>query len=121
MINPQYSDQTQRRLRALQTPATFYAAVGTGTAVYTGQADEFFLIRAFSVSNPTGSAISLTLTVGGNNWVTGAQVSANSVSTVEGIAGQMLEDGVDIVASGAGLIIFGWGLRIRGGGDAWTL
>ena len=115
-----YVDQDQRRKDTLVTPITFFATAATDTVAYAGVPDQYFLIRSISVANTTGLAVNLTLKVGGNSWVTARTVMGNQTQSIEGVAGQMLADGDDLTVTGAGLLVFGWGLRIRGATE-WTL
>lgn len=118
-----FVDQSTRRATSLITPLPFDVDLGTGaTSVYVGILAKFFLIRAISVCNTTASPINLTVTKNGSDWVTAHPIPANTTESVEGLGGILISDSQSITAlgSGAGLTLFGWGLRIDGG-DSWIL
>lgn len=116
----QFIDQQQRRQRTLATPIKFSVALGTNTTIYTGIVDQFFLVREAFIANTTVASVELTLTGGGDSWITGQSIPANTTTVLEGLKGAMLLDSEDIVGSGSGLVVYGWGLRIEGAND-WTL
>lgn len=116
----QFIDQQQRRQRTLATPVKFSVAISTDTTIYEGIADQFFLVREAFIGNTTGSPIALTVTGGGDSWITSQSIPANTTTILEGLKGAMLLDGEDLVGTGNGLVVYGWGLRIEGAND-WIL
>lgn len=117
---PSYSEE-RRRGTSLVTPVTFEAALGTDTSLYTGKTGEFFLIRGFSASNTTGSNVSVSVTIGSTVWLASGVIPSNSVVALDGLEGQLVGDGLNITATGSGVTIFGWGLRIQAGSENWKL
>lgn len=116
-----YVEQSVRRQESLVTPITFDSAIGAGATVfYSGKADEFFLIRKVSVANTTGGAILFGLSVGANSWVAANSIAANTTVEIESVGGILIGTDDDISATGNGLRVFGWGIRVRGG-DGWAL
>ena len=117
-------DRRDVRLPSLVTPVNFDVAIGTSaTTLYTGN-DDFFVIKAITVVNPTGGSLTLSsITGGGNSWVTNTVINANTSVTEIGLAGQALAPNDDLEATGSatGLRAFGWGLRIKSGDGVWRV
>lgn len=115
-----YVDQTTRRQSSLVSPVVFDVLIGaTSTAIYTGIADASFLIRKLAVIDDTVGAVTLTITVDGNQWYT-ASIASDAFTQLTAFEGMLIDPSIDIAATGENLRIVGWGIRV-GGGDTWVL
>lgn len=119
-LNAPFFEQESRRETSLVTPVTFDVDIGAGTAtVYTGIADQAFLIRAMAVINDTLGSITITVNVGGNPWFQESRGTL-TVSRISELEGMLIAPSTNITATGENLRLVGWGLRVQGGSD-WVL
>ena len=117
-----FSQETQRQ-KSLVTPVPFSVALGTSsTTIYTAREGEFFLLRKFVIANTTGSSSNLTLTVGGDTFLSSEAIAANTTVAEDGLEGFLIDDTSNLAGLGSvvGLRAFGWGIRVQGG-DGWAL
>ncbi len=116
----QYVEQGTRRPESLASAVVFDVAVGASeTTVYTGKANQYFLIRRIALVNRTGGAINGAINVGANTWYS-ASVASNTIDVVDELGGFLLNPSVNLSATGQNLRVVGWGVRVTGGED-WTL
>lgn len=120
LLNAPFTEQQQRRQGNLVSPVAVSADIGaTAATLYTGIADQSFLIRGLLVHNDTGGAITLAVSVNGAVWYS-ASVAAGATDRIEELEGMLIAPSVDVTATGQNLRVYGWGLRVQGG-DAWAL
>lgn len=99
---------------ALVTPVMFDTLLGAGGATLYAGNDAVFVIKALAAVNPSGGAVNLALSVNGNVWVPSTAVAAGGLLDAR-LVGQAIAPGLNLTATGNGLRVYGWGLRVAGG------
>ncbi len=116
----QYVEQGTRRPESLASAVVFDAVIGaSATTIYTGRANQYFLIRKIALVNRTGGGIATAVLVNGNTWYS-ATVASNAIDVVDEMEGMLINPSVNITATGQDVRVIGWGVRVTGGED-WTL
>lgn len=113
-------EQEQRRKTSFVTPLTFSESLVATTTLYAGDSRNYFLIRKVIVSNNTAVPVNFRVTVNGEVWVPDTSIPAFTVQESDALAGLLIEPEYDIQATGNGLRVAGWGVRVEGG-DQWVL
>lgn len=120
----QAQDSRQQRDDALVTPITFRVdAEDSATTLYTGRDDAGLLIREISWSNTTSGAMTFSVDIDSAGYLVSNAAAANSSGKIEALTGLYIDPGADIevtASAGTGLVVFGWGLRIKGA-RSWLL
>lgn len=109
--------QPERQERSLVTPEVFDLALTASTDVMTVRSETIFQVRKMFVYNGTGSAITFTLEVNGNDWYS-KSIPANTFTDLTELKDIVFPTGADVDAEGNGLRFHMWGLNIQGG-TAW--
>lgn len=120
-LSAPYVEQETRRGRSLVTPITFDVALGgSPTTIYTGLEDFSLLLRKALVVNNTAGALSFTMRVGGNVIIPSTNIATLTTTVLTEVEGFLVNAETDVTATGSGLRLVGWGVKVQGG-DGWVL
>lgn len=119
-VDAPFHEQRTRRQESLVTPFTLSAVLSATTTIYSGNDRDYLLIRKMIVTNNTGGAVLFRLNVNGAVWVPDVSLANATVTEIGAVAGMLIEPEFDITATGNGLRVSAWGVRVEGG-DSWVL